>query len=378
MSWVRTGAACAGAELRRWRRQRLAVASALVLPGVMAALVSVALGRATADVDFTFAVVDLEHGAASAAFVDQALGDPAVAEVVETRLVADGREAGRLLDDGDVDAVVTLPGGLGADLAGGGDVRIGLDAGSPLAADLATMVIDRYVVEARATALSLARTGRAPNGPPPLRVEVTAPGGQRLDAAGHYGPAIGMFFVLAGLGFAAQRTVADRRRGLADRLAATSASQASLVTGRAAAAMAVGALSLGTTAAVMQVLFGRPWGPPEAVVALIGATVVALAGVAAVVAVVSRTPEQASIASTAVAFVFALASGSFSPPGTTGTRSGLADLVPTTHALDGFALVATEQVGAAGMLGPIVTLCGFGVAGGAATALLTRARRFAL
>jgi ABC-type multidrug transport system permease subunit len=371
-------AAVVGSELRRWRRQRLTVASSLVFPVAMAALVTFALGGETPELRFTFAVVDQEHGPTADAFVDQAVGHPALAKVVDTRLVASRRAADRLLDDDEADAVVVLPEGLGARLAGrpdDRDVGIEVEASNPLAGGLATMVVDRFVIRARTEAVAVARTGRAPSGPWPLQVGLTAPGGRRLDAARHYGPGIGMFFVLVGMGFAAQRFVADRRRGLADRIAATPASPVAVAFGRAVAALAVGALSLGTTAVTMQILFGRRWGPPLAVVVLATATVVALAGVAGVVAAVSRTPEQATVVGAGVAFVFALASGTFSPPGSIGARPAFADLVPTTHALDGFAVLATEQSGVTTVLGPIGVLCGFGVAGGIATALLTR--RFA-
>jgi ABC-2 type transport system permease protein len=386
-----TLAVVTGAELRRWRRERLAVASALVLPAALAALVSLALGGEAPEARFTFAVVDEDDDAASAAFVDRALGHPAVAAVVDTREVATGRIADRLLDDGGVDAVVVLPAGLADRLAArpngphgphepngpndgtGGGVRIRITASDPLAGGLGEMVVDRYVAEARTDALALRRTGRAPAGPWPLRVGLAAPGGQRLDAARHYGPGIGMFFVLVGMGFAAQRLVADRQRGLVDRIGTTPASPAAVVLGRALAALVVGGLSLGTTALTLQVLFGRGWGPLIPVAALVAATVVALAGVAAVLAVASRTPEQASLLGSAVAFVFALASGTFSPPGTIGTRPAAAELVPTTHALDGFALLATEPSGAgAAILGPVAVLCAFGLAGALAAALLTR------
>jgi ABC-2 type transport system permease protein len=384
-SWLPAGVdvlgAVVGAELRcRWR-ERSSVASAVVLPVALAALVTAVLGREAPDVRFTFAVVDRADDAASAAFIDEALGHPTVAEVVDTRRVATERAADRLLDADDVDAVVILPDDLGARLADGiGDTGITVEAAEPLAGDLGAMVVDRYVTRARTTAVALARTGHAPTGDWPLRVELAAPGGQRLDAAHHYGPGIGMFFVLVGVGFAAQRLVADRRRGLVDRMATTPASPLAIAFGRALAALAIGALSLGSCALAMQVLFERPWGPPLPLAVLVAATVLALAGVAAVVAVISRTPEQASLAGSAVAFAFALASGTFSPPGSFGTRPPLAELVPTTHALDGFALLATEPPGAglaglAPILAPIGALGAFALAGGLATALLTRRAR---
>jgi hypothetical protein len=383
-----------GVELRRWRRHRLAVVSALVLPAAVAALASVALGGDAPALRLTFAVVDHERGVASRAFVEEALGAPPVAEIVDVRPTASEAEARRLVDADEADALIVLPPGLATRLtpgaaeagegertgkgvrtgeAGGGAAGIEVVAGDPLAGDIAAMVVDQYVTRARTMAVAQAATGRAPAGPWPLAVELRAPGGRPLDAARHYGPGAGLFFVLVGAGFAAQRAVADRRRGLVDRLATTPAAPVMVAAGRAVAALGVGGLSLATTAAVMHLLFGRGWGPPLAVAAVGAASVVALAGVAAVVAALSRTPEQAAVLSTGVAFVFALASGLLSPPGSIGERSALAPLVPTTYASEAFGLLATDPAAGLGAVaGPVAALCSFGVAGGLATALLGR------
>jgi ABC-2 type transport system permease protein len=360
---LRTCLALAGLELKRWVRQPIAVATALLLPVAMAGLVSAALGRAAPELTLKFAVVDLDAGPAGVAFVDQALGHPAVKDLIDVRQV-DSRHAARaLLDDDVVDVVVVLPPRLSEDLASVGGVDIDVWGSNPIAGDLAHMIVDQYGIRAQASAVAIARTGAPPDTPWPLEVDVTAPGGQPLDAARHYGPSTGMFFLLVTLGFAAQRFVADRRRGLADRLAAAPVAAAPVLVGRVLAALLIGGLSMATTALSMQFLFGRSWGAAGPVVLLIAAVVIAMGGVAAVVAALSRTPEQAQMLAMGIAFVFALASGSFSPPGAIGTRPALADLVPTSHALDAFALLSTEHAGIAAITGPIGVLLAFGLAG---------------
>jgi ABC-2 type transport system permease protein len=361
--WVGTFRAMAGVELRQWSRHRSAVACATLLPVAMAALISLALGREVPADAIRVRVVDHDHSPASAAFVDDALGDPSLHGLVE--VVAPGDE-----DEG-VDVVVTLPAGLDRRLrAGDPGIRIG--AADAWGGDLVRLVVDQYVARARVAAIAVARTGAPPTGDWPLTVEVRAPGGRRLDAATHYGPGVGMFFVLVTMGFAAQRVVADRRRGLIDRLALAPGSPSAVWMGRISAAVAVGGLSLAVMAAAMQLLFGRSWGPPLLVAATIAAVVVALAGVGALLAALARTPDQASMLAAGVGFAFAVTSGSFSPPGAIGGRPRLAALVPTTYALDGFATLATQAADIGPVVGAIVALLLFGVAGLVASGAVVR------
>lgn len=368
-------------ELRRLARQPIALVTALLLPVAVASLVSVALGRdpsLTADV----AVVNLDGGVAGTAFVDDALGDPRVDDLVDVRRLATRAEASRLVDGGRVDAAIILPAGLTAGLAADGPSSEGPEIdvlrrdGASLGADLAEMVVDLFMVEARATAVALRSTGRPLPDEPRLAVEVAAPSGRALDAATHYGPAIGMFFVLAALGFVVDTYVADRRQGLVERLGATAAPRHAVLAGRSFVALAVGAASLAITATTMQLAFGRSWGPAMSVVALAGAVAFAFAGLAAIVAVVVRTPGQAQAVTVALAFAMALASGSFTPPGASSSRPPLAGALPATIALDAFALVTTERAGVAAIASPLAALVAIGmVAFGASAVLASRGVR---
>lgn len=346
--WVVVAVASAGNQLRRWGRQPLLLATAFVLPVVVATLVSLALGG-TPSIDATLAVVDLDRGPAGAAFRRDALGDPRVAEVFDVREVAGRDEAQRLVDGGEADAAVILPVGLtealtstAAHHAGTRPEVIRSDEAS-IGADLAAMVVDLYVVRAEATGAAAA-VGQPLAPDPALSVEPTAPGGRALDAATHYGPAIGLFFVMVAVGAAVEAQVDDRTRGIAARLATTRAHPAAAAFGRAMAALAFGGASLTVTAVTMQAVFGRSWGPGASVAALVVAVSLAYAGIATLLGRLVRTAAQAQGLSLAVAFVMAVASGSFAPPGAAVSRHRLADLLPATWALDGFALTATERV----------------------------------
>lgn len=373
VGWLGVAWAAAGTELRRWRRQRVAVAAALVVPLAMAALISAALGTDIGGFSATLVVVDHDRGPAAAAFRDEALGARAVRDVVAVEEVASERAARRLVDDEAVDAALVLPAGISERLAADGRSGIEVVTGEtdPIANDLAVLLVEQFDVRARAQVLASERTGGRPPEPWPLEVVVTTPGGDRLDAATYYGPALGLFFVLVTMGFVGSQLVADRQRGVVDRLASAPVPPSAVVVGRAMAAVALGGLSMGTLAAGMQLLFGRSWGPPLPVLALTLAVVVALGGTAAVIASLARTSEQAQTLSIGTAFVFALASGSFTPPGAT-ARSVLAPWVPTTHALDAYTLVSTERAGIASVAPALAALLAFGGAAVLLTSALTR------
>ena len=351
-------------------RQPQAVAAALVAPVAVASLVSLALGGEPT-IDGTVAVVDLDRGPGATAFVEDALGEPRVAEVLTVREVAEPDEAARLVENGSVVAAVVLPAGMTEGIATGaaGPEVVRRDEPS-IGADVVELVVGVFGARSRATGAALEASGRALPEGPGLVVAPVAPGGRALDAATHFGPAVGLFFVMLALGFAVDGHVADRRRGLVDRVAASPASTAAVAAGRALAALAIGCLSLAVTALTMRLVFGRGWGPTTSVAALAVAVAVAFAGLAAVVAAVVRTPGQAQGLTVALAFGMALASGSFTPPGTSTGRPPLAELLPSTMALDGFALTTTEGAGLGALAPTLAGLVTVGVAGFLATAAL--------
>lgn len=371
--WLRVVGATAGVELRRWRRQRVAVASALLLPVAMAVLVSLALGDDLGEFSTSFAFVDGDQGPAGAAFEDQVFGSPAVRDMVAVREVETEDEARRLLDRGDVAAAIVLPDGLTQTLTDGDGpwIEVLRDHDEPIAGDLAALLVNQYEIRGQETVVAVERVGAVPAEPWPLEVAVTAPGGRQLDAATHYGPSLGLFFLLVTMGFAASRLVADRRRGVVERVAAGPAALSAVLTGRAVAALAVGGLSMAVLALTAQLVFGRSWGPPGPLAAVTAAVVVAMAGVAALLAALARTAEQAQALSIGVAFLFALASGSFAPPGAA-LRPAFAELAPTTHALDAYATLTTERAGLAAVGSSLVALLAFGAVGLLLTPVLVR------
>jgi ABC-2 type transport system permease protein len=327
-------------ELRRWVRQPLAVATAVVLPVAVACIVTAALGGSFSYTT-TWAVVDHDHGPVGDAFIDRALADPALREVVTVRRTSED-EARRLLDEQDVSAAIILP----ADLT----ERVGPTRGPRLevlrpgdawlGTELAEVVVDAFSVQAWAEVERARRGDAAQDGAPRLGVSIEAAGGRRLDAASHFGPAVGLFFVLLALGFGAQAAVGDRLNGTSDRLRAARAPATAVSLGQGLFGMLVGGLSLVVTGLVLGVVFDRGWGSPGPVVVLVLAVLLCFTGLAAVVARFTTSASGVQFVTTGIAFVMAIGSGSFAPPGST-VRPAFGDFVPVSWALDGFARLAT-------------------------------------
>jgi ABC-2 type transport system permease protein len=348
----------------------------------MAALMTAALGT-DPHIETRLSVVDLDGGPAAAAFVDEALGHPEVADMVTIDHVDSERAVHQALEGGEADAGIILPPGLSAALgesagrspdgeATTGPVVLRSDE-NPFSGDLAKLLIDQFAVRAHATVTA---ANAAPGGGDiseaewPLQVEVGAPDGAPLNGATAVGPPIALFFVLATLGFAAQSLVADRDRGILERLAAAPLPRSALLTGRAVAGGLVGGLSMTTLVISLQLIYGQDWGPLVPLTAVIALAVAAMVGIAALVAALARTPGQAQTLSVGVAFVFLLASGTFSGGG--GNRASFAELVPNSHAFDGFALLATEGAGLADIGGSLAALAAFAAGGLVLAALVAR------
>lgn len=343
--WARPILAVVLLDLRRWRRQPLAALTAVVLPAAVAVIVTAALGGEQR-ISTSWAVVDEDEGRGADVFFEQALEHPAIADIVTVERLGLA-EAERALERSEVSAVVVLPPDLTSSLAAGEapTIRVVAPRTDEIGTDLARLVVDQFSVRSWAGSAVMTSGGEpVPDEAWPVAVQVTSATGRQLDAATHYGPAIGMFFVLMALAFAVQNHVVDREREIDARLSTTGVPASSVIVGRVVAAMGIGGLSLSVTGTIMSLVFGRSWGAPVPVAVLVLAVLVAYAGMAAVLATVLRTSAQAQIATVGLGFVLALASGSLGPPGTI-DRPRFALLVPTTHALDAFAELSVLGAG---------------------------------
>lgn len=341
--WTTAFAASATTEIRCWTRSRVAVGTALVLPVLVATIISVALGSDLGNYKTAFGVVNQDHRDGSALFVSKVFGNHAVADVVSTKDFSSPAEATGALDRGDVSAVIVFPQDMTDRLVNGNPSGVTVErrANNAIAGDLAALLVRLYDIQARAVQES-ARNGAPMEVDRTLEVAFDTIGGRQLDAATHYGPAIAMFFLMISMGFAAARVVADRERRIIERIA-VGRPMLPVLTGRACAVVAIGGLSVLIMAVSTRLFFGRTWGPAPYVALVTVVVIVTFTGLAVIAATLSRTLTQAHMATVGLAVLFALTSGFFSPPGAAAS-SALARYVPTTFALNAYQALTTGDL----------------------------------
>lgn len=370
--WSATVWVVFGLELRRWWREPLAVAIALIVPASVACVVTGALGGG-AGYETSWAVVDLDEGPVGDAFLTEVGTSSTLREIVTVRDANRGA-ARDMLARYEVSAVITLPRDLSESVVAGDHPAITVDAPEEpgIGTDVAYVTVDAFVVRAWAERAAAQEPGR--HSPAPLGVALEGLGGRSLDAAAHFGPSVALFFLFLSLGFGAQRAVSDRQNRIDDRLRVAAVPTSAVAAARALFGVAVGALSLTVTGVVMTLAFERGWGPAATLAPFVVAVLVCFTGVAALVSQVARSPGAVQMTTMAVAFVSTVGSGGFSPPGAM-SPPGFGRSLPTSRALDVFARIATEGTRLAALQFDLLYLAGFGVLAAMAAGAVGRAFR---
>lgn len=341
------------AERRRITRDRRALVLMFVLPLVIASIVVFALSGEDDSRTVSIGWVAAADDPSVDRFVDEVVDHPQLDGLVHWEQLPSARVARARVTQADPGAAIVVAAAPSALEP----ARLELVAAEdPLAAGIAATVIDEYRVGHAAAVASLGAEAPLPEPGSAVTMAIEAPEGGSLDAAVHWGPALGAFFVLLGVGHAAHRQVEDRQRDITGRLRSTPTGVAPVVVGRALAATAVGASSLLVMAGATGVLFGRAWGPWPQLVVVAAGTALAMAGVGAVIAVLVRTPGDAQSVTALVTFGLAIAGGTFSPPGTPAVWAAVGDWLPTKLSLDAFnAATTTAQWG--DLVRPVAALC---------------------
>jgi ABC-2 type transport system permease protein len=289
--------------------------------------------------------------------------------------------ASRLVDDWDIGAALVLPAGCGDSLVTDRPGAIGLVVNdqNPVAAAVARAVADGIsarVDAGRLTALSLLGVGRPVPSPEelastPLPVTVDQRTSEELSPAALIAPGMGLLFLFFTVGAVARSLLEERRDKVLDRIRAAPVSLSSILLGKALAVVALGLTSVLTLWGVTAVTFGADWGQPLGVlVVLVGATL-AVGGISAMVASLSRDPQAADLAATAVAFILGILGGSLVPLSELpdGLRR-LSLLTPNGWAQQAFAELSAGGAGVRDVLPEAAILVGWAAVAGLVASLL--------
>jgi ABC-2 type transport system permease protein len=128
-----------------------------------------------------------------------------------------------------------------------------------------------------------------------------------------YGAAMAIMFVFFAVQYGVLALLGERQTGTLDRLIAAPIRGASIIAGGALAGLVLGLVAMTTLAVATTVLVGARWGPPLLVAILMVAAVFAATGIAALVATLARTVEQAGGLTAIVALSMAAIGGVFIP-----------------------------------------------------------------
>ena len=379
-------------DLRRRLRDRTAIVTAFVAPLVMAAIVGFAFGRSSGGGGFLrVAIADEDRTAASAGAIDTVVANAGLGAVVRLVKVPDEATARSQFRTGSAGAAVVVHRGFGGLFNGHSPGGVLVEAITTDRRTYAQQVAQSVVRGIYGVVSTNALTVRTTAGagpvtpaqfeaisaamraqPPPMRIvdDGMAP---KQGLLGYFGPSMAIVFLFLGIGAGARSFLGERDTGTLSRLKAAPIGMGRVVAGKISAVLLLALMSILVVWIATTVVFGASWGPAPAVLALSVATVLAFGGIALLITVMSRTPQQSDATMAIVAFVLALLGGNFFPPGSLPPLlQRLALATPNGWALQGFGNLALDRGGFAEIVPALAVLLLIGAVIGAVA--LTRLR----
>ena len=318
----------AAKDLRQRLRDRSAIVMAVVAPFLLAAIFAMLL---PSDQGFhtEYAVVDLDGGPVSAAFVEEVLPGVAEAGFADLRQSADRQEAAELVEDGEIGAAFLIPEGFSAAIMGGADASITVigNVDAALSTQIAEAIANSYAEEVNAVSLSVAAalggftsvqpgvladlSARAAGFEPSITVEERTADLKQMSSKTFYSASMAIMFLFFTAQFGVLSLLSERRQGTLPRLVAAPVGPWSIVVGKALTGFAIGAIAMFVLIVSSTLLLGADWGSPVGVGLLVFGGVTSATGVSAMAATMARTEEQASGWNAILAMSLAILGGTF-------------------------------------------------------------------
>lgn len=338
----------ARAELLRGLRSRSAIITSFVAPLAMAIVFGM-MFSSTSSVSFSIGLVDAAQSPISGSIV-ASMVDGEDERVTFTRL-DDMENAMASVDDGVVGAAIVFEEASGA-------AGLGLTVVESPEASLAGQV-------AQSIASSVG-TSIETGGQPPTEFTELELGGRDLSAPAYFGASMAILLLFFSTGMAAQSILEDRQTRTLDRILSGPTTLWSVLIGKVLAVAVLAILGFMTVWVVTTLLFGANWGNPFAVLLLIVATVVALAGVATFVGGMATTPQQAATLTAVVTFGLSLLGGNFTGPADApAALRVLRSFTPNGRALEAFTELSVDAASIGSIGATLAILAIFGMCFGA-------------
>ncbi|MDZ4168185.1 MAG: ABC transporter permease [Coriobacteriia bacterium] len=336
-------------DLVVWSRDATALGILLGMPLVLILILGSALGGAM-ESDIKVAVVDLSRGHATAAGGAKPPSDELIAAMLESERLDDlfdieqlpsEKVARALIREGKLVAALVVPAGFDEDVASGRPVNLVVlkDPGSQTAAGIWESVVTAFATQFSAASVSVqtvvetvqrgnpmalaagggalvARAVEAVTGEDALDgVRVTdaqAAGVAQVTAIDYYGLSMVSMFLMFGAMFGAFSTIKENREQTMNRLLTTPSPRAGIVGGKMLSVFLLGMVQFLVLYSATRFLFGVEWGGNIlATFVLAAAEMLAVTGLATLIAAFARTERAAGGIGPLVVQVQALIGGAF-------------------------------------------------------------------
>ncbi len=325
---MRASLIIAAKDLSQRIRDKSAILLAFVAP-LGLALIFAAIIPDTSS--FTFhahvTVVDNDRGEISATFINDVLPAVEAEGLLEVEDYAGIAEARAAVEDGTLTAAYIFPEGFSDSLLSGGAATVEIvgNVDESISTQIAKAVLDSYLAEVDAVGVAVGTamlsggadvaliTQRTLESGAAVALQDTAADNRELDATTFFSGGMAVFFLFFTVQFGVASLLEERHYGTLPRLLGAPINRWSVIGGKAVTSFVLGLTSMVVLAVATTLLIGAKWGNPIGVFILMVCGVMAALGIMAMVAVVAKTPEQASNYQSIVAVALGMLGGTFFP-----------------------------------------------------------------
>ena len=324
---MRASFVIAAKDLSQRIRDKSAILLGLVAPLGLALIFSGIIPSDTDSFDVKVGVIDNDGGSISAAFIEQVLPAVEADEVMTVTTYTDVAALEADVESGDQNAGYVFPEGFsdGVQSGSGGTVRLIGNVDSSISTQIAKAVLDGYLAEVDAVGIAVGSamvngatdvvgiTAAAMETPQAVVLADTAAANRELGATTFFSAGMAVFFLFFTVQFGVSSLLEERFYGTLPRLLGAPIHRWSIIGGKAITSFVLGLVSMIVLAVATTFMIGAEWGNPLGVLILMVCGVLSALGIMAVVAVISKTPEQAANWQAIVAVALGLLGGTFFP-----------------------------------------------------------------
>ncbi len=325
---MRASLIIAAKDLSQRIRDRSAILLGLVAPLGLALIFSAIIPDTSGgSFDVHVGVVDSDGGQIASGFIDGVLPDLEADGLLTAATYATEPEAVADVESGDLSAAYVFPAGFSDSVmsGGGGTVRLIGNVDSSISTQIAQAVLEGYLAEVDAVTISVGAavingssdvagvSALAATTPAAVVLVDTEATSRELDVTTFFSAGMAVFFLFFTVQFGVSSLLEERFYGTLPRLLGAPITRWSIIGGKALTSFVLGLVSMVVLAVATTLLIGAEWGNPVGVAILMIAGVLSALGIMAVVAVISKTAEQAANWQSIVAVVLGLLGGTFFP-----------------------------------------------------------------